>query len=257
MNQVAAKAEKQVLSETVSAVKDEPSFPDPTENDIKKQVMPVPTGPVAGKGRPEGIRSKSSQATPQTYFILGVAAHKAGDFAAALGFYQKTLALDPDHASALLNLAAIHMETGNLGPAARILETLYAQSPGNTDVVLNLGILYIRQKNYTRAHTLFEGYKGAHPGILFNLAYLNQVQHRDQNALDLYDRVLALDPAHTKACLAAASICEQGRRIPLALAYYGRARGYASGKLKQKIENRIKLLRRIKADQPGETGETI
>jgi len=136
-----------------------------------------------------------------------------------------------------------------------ILKKLHIQEPENVDAMVNLGILFLHEKNYDRAEALFQKALNLDKNntmVLFNLAYLNQMQNRLEVAKELYNRVSSIDRENTRAFLAAASIMEKQKNFSHALECYFKCLNTKEVKNSEpfrfKIESRIRVLQQIKAD---------
>lgn len=60
----------------------------------------------------------------ETWFAFGYAAVKKGDYDRALQAFSRSVQLEPTNAEALNNIAAIHIQRGNLQPAFVALQVL-------------------------------------------------------------------------------------------------------------------------------------
>ncbi len=204
--------------------------------------------------------STPSTAGADDFFNLGLAAQKRGALNQALGYYRRVLILEPDHSKALLNLSAMHINTGNFARAMPILKKLRAREPENVDAMVNFGILLLKENNYDGAEFLFEkalDLQGHNTTVLFNLAYLNQVQNRLDRAAQLYTRLFSIDRDNTGALLAMGSIMEKQNNLSRAMVCYVQALDTTavenSKSLRLKIENRVRVLQQIKADADPKT----
>lgn len=100
----------------------------------------------------------------------GLAAHQAGDLAAAADLYREVLTHDPHNKFAFYNLGLIDQTNGNMANA---------------------------ENNYRIAIGIDEHFTAA----LFNLAILREALGVHQEAIELYRRVIALEPQNAGAHL--------------------------------------------------------
>jgi tetratricopeptide (TPR) repeat protein len=73
----------------------------------------------------------------EDWFVLGTAYLEQGDKDAALRYYRSAVRINPDHASALLNLGALYSREGNDRDAARMFQRAVKAAPGNPDAYYN------------------------------------------------------------------------------------------------------------------------
>ncbi|MCW2277454.1 tetratricopeptide repeat protein [Heliophilum fasciatum] len=129
--------------------------------------------------------------TLSTTFLLTQAAVLAQqqDSAGAESAYQKVLALNPSSVPAYLGLGQLYARVHRDGDAAKILTTAAQLAPQNTDV-------------------------------LFTLAEVQRRRQISWSALDLYQRVIAIDPTHVQARLGLAYLYVDLRRYSEAQALF-------------------------------------
>ena len=185
---------------------------------------------------------------PETLLILGhisVAHHKFED---AEGFYNRLLAVEPWHAEARENLAKLakrpdsaaatvaspeeeyekiqgQIQNGD-GGAVNRLEKLLAAHPQFAPAHNDLGVLYYNQGDKEKALSRYEQAARLEPQNLNfqkNLADFYFVETgRVEDALSIYNDVLAIDPMDVEALMAMGLICEALERPEDAVHFYGR-----------------------------------
>ncbi len=128
------------------------------------------------------------------HLLSGRKAYRAGDFAAARGYFQRALAANPDSVRARVNLAAAEAESGNVDQAIAQLEVVLGAEPDNV-------------------------------ASLFNLATLEWGRGRLERADQLFGRLLTLQPTDTRAHLERARLLIQLNRPEDAQAHLTTAKG--------------------------------
>jgi tetratricopeptide (TPR) repeat protein len=139
------------------------------------------------------------------------------DEAAAL--YERVLALSPDHAQAHCNLASVLKDQNRLPEALAGYDRALALDTRLPEALFNRAVIHQQQKDYPAAEA---GYRAAiearpnYPAALSNLGTVCKQQGRLDEALDCYDRALAID----------ATLAEPHRNRALLLLLFG---NYADG----------------------------
>ena len=95
---------------------------------------------------------------------------------------------------------------GDSAQAALLLSDELTARPDNSSLLYDAGVLAYRQKNYAQAHAFFSKAVGAtqtenplHRQALFNLGNACVGEQKLREALDAYNQLLTIDPAHEKA----------------------------------------------------------
>ena len=121
------------------------------------------------------------------YFHLATNFLAKKDNETALFYLKKTLELNPNFVPALLNLAGICIINNNLTEAEKLLMKA-SQLEQNADIYNNLGIVYIKRKEFNRAIKKFEKAIQLNPNsadAYFNL-YLVYKEKRKNNKADFF-----------------------------------------------------------------------
>jgi predicted Zn-dependent protease len=84
-------------------------------------------------------------------FTRAVDAMQAGEYAQAEEGFKTVLAADPKNFSALGNLGAIYARTHRLAAAIEVDERALKIDPDDPGILLNLGLAFLKQEDYTRA----------------------------------------------------------------------------------------------------------
>lgn len=101
-------------------------------------------------GPPDVARAAADRAvelaphSPGAHVVQGVAAGCQGRVAEERDAYRRALALDPTHATALSNLAAIDANRGRLGGAARFLTAALRNDPHHASALALLDVVGVR-----------------------------------------------------------------------------------------------------------------
>jgi tetratricopeptide (TPR) repeat protein len=178
---------------------------------------------------------KQRQNYPDAYNNLGNALRKIGKPELAIENYKKALEYEPRHYFANLNLAQIYYSLNQLDNAAAYYSTALEIKPTEyiynvlsntlfksgkvkeaievlsealeiygrkTNLINNLGILYVFRKDWEKAKQLFLEVIGKNPGdiqALLNLGRLYSVQNLPGEAKKYFHRVLELDSQNKTA----------------------------------------------------------
>jgi tetratricopeptide (TPR) repeat protein len=102
---------------------------------------------------------------PQTHYNLGLLLSITGRVAEAISEYEKTLARDPMHADARLNMATALARQGKMDVALRELTRLVDQDPDNAVARTNLGVVLIQQGKVEQARVQLEAALRSDPGL--------------------------------------------------------------------------------------------
>ena len=124
----------------------------------------------------------------------------------AIDYYQKTLALEPDHLKALINLGMIYMQQENWKEAQNHLGQTIDIDKKHPYAQYVLGYLYFRQKDYDPAIACFRQVKAARASqypemdkdtlqeltgfAWYALGRIATLQHQKENARDYYQEGL-------------------------------------------------------------------
>ncbi|MBL8266796.1 tetratricopeptide repeat-containing sulfotransferase family protein [Steroidobacter sp.] len=153
------------------------------------------------------------------------ARHKQGDIPFAYEVYKEVIAAFPEHSRALHYLGLIAQQTGHPSEAVRLLQRSIALDPSDARAHNHLGQMWVRLKNKPAALDCFEKAVQAdatHADSINSLA--NALLVRDPvRAIELYRRVLELDPQSANAAYNLANALNEQRDSDAALVLYQRA----------------------------------
>jgi DNA-directed RNA polymerase subunit alpha len=119
---------------------------------------------------------KKTDEVADTQYLKGLARDFQGETEEALGFYEKTLELDPAHPRALFRLAFLHDLHGDDARAQEILETLRKQRPVHVNTVLNLGLLYEDRGDFQKAVSCYQTVLDTEPNHTRARLYLSDAK---------------------------------------------------------------------------------
>jgi len=91
---------------------------------------------------------------PETHLNLGLIRMRRKQFSDAETEYRTAIRLDPEFVPAMVNLADLDRERGMEKEGDELLRTALAIEPNNADVKHSLGLLLVREHNYTEALSL-------------------------------------------------------------------------------------------------------
>jgi len=125
------------------------------------------------------------------------------DTAAAIRHYEQVLAAEPDFADGYFNLALLYKRARRYTDAVTAYQRAIALDIEHVEEAYsNLGVLYSEQRRGDLARQMYEKALAVEPRYvpaLFNLAGLLEEAGERQPAIDLYRRILDIDPGHWEA----------------------------------------------------------
>ena len=164
----------------------------------------------------------------------GSSAFERNDSDAAIGAYQRALALRPNDTQAMLGIAQARVHQKRLPEAETQFQQVLNQSPNNTDAIAGLAFLKLDEKKFDDAVGLFDkarklvpnrpdldqAYKDAKFWSLMQQAAMAIDQNNSAAAISDYQQALALRPNATDALQGMAGAAERGRNLSQALEAY-------------------------------------
>ncbi|MCE2946393.1 MAG: tetratricopeptide repeat protein [bacterium] len=165
-----------------------------------------------GRGAVESARRAVAlgPGDPQSLAILGNAWHAAGDLQAARAAYLEALSIGGPHPEALYNLGNTERALGDDEAAAARYRQALDADPLHLPAWINLGNVRMAVRDYDGAEAALESaLRAAEGGVSaprallaearYNLANLQRMTGRHDDAAASYRRVLADDPMHEAA----------------------------------------------------------
>jgi tetratricopeptide (TPR) repeat protein len=204
---------------------------------------------------------------PSTRELLarGVAAHRAGDLAAAEAAYRKLLEREPGNVDATHYLGMIAYQQGDLDAAAERVGGAATQRPWDPAILANLGLVLLaagRTEAANRALGTAVEIAPRQPEAWHTLGLANERLGRAVRARECQRRALSVDPNHKAARLElarllvgddrpadAATVLQEGCRLSPADDDFGLALGETLGRAGLPDEASV-VLRRL-AERPG------
>ncbi|MBI3661585.1 MAG: VCBS repeat-containing protein [Acidobacteria bacterium] len=153
----------------------------------------------AKQTRPPAARATQKKAATrrpaplQTHRNLGKAYYEQGQYAEAIGAFQKVIASGHALATDYPNLGLALIQANHLNDALGALTTAKQMDSGLVAADYSLGILYKRELRYPEAEAAFERVIAADsgdPAAWFNLGTVRFAQRKREEALDAYRHVV-------------------------------------------------------------------
>ncbi|HEX4970392.1 MAG TPA: tetratricopeptide repeat protein, partial [Steroidobacteraceae bacterium] len=134
------------------------------------------------------------------WFALGKALAAVGRGAEADVAFEKCFALSPERR--FMALAAEHQKEGRLDEAEHLYRRVLRHNPSNVDAMRLLALIALQGGNDSQAESLLQKALSLAPDFLaaiLDLGRLRKEQDRYAEALECFDRAIALDPANAQA----------------------------------------------------------
>ncbi|MGP0089283.1 MAG: tetratricopeptide repeat protein [Xanthobacteraceae bacterium] len=170
-------------------------------------------------GRPAGT-------TIAELFGAGIAHHQAGRLAEAEELYRRILAAHPNHPDALHLLGLIASQVGRHELAVQLIELAIRQDGKNSLYYSNLGLAFQELQNFAQALESYDRALALRPNYaeaLFNRGLTLQKLKRLDEALVSYDGALAVRPNYAEALCNRGVTLAELQRFEAALESYERA----------------------------------
>ncbi|MGF1566627.1 MAG: tetratricopeptide repeat protein [Nodosilinea sp.] len=173
-----------------------------------------------------------------------------GDIQGVVDPLQKLVDLNPDVPDYAVLLAQTKQQTGDLEGAAQIYRQVLDQQPGNTNALQGLVALLVQQKRPQAAVGLLQDTlktasqlngEGAAsgidtPSVKLLLAQVYVEEGNADQAMTLYDEVIAEAPTDFRPVLAKALVLQQAGQTDEAQALFAQATSMAPAQFKDQIE---------------------
>lgn len=137
-----------------------------------------------------------------TLFIKGVTNAQAGNFSAAIKYFQEVIENSPSHIGAYYNLGNVYRDIGHIDEAVSCYKKTLQLNPNYAEAYINLGILFRVKGNIDLELSCYQKAIQINPnaiGAYYNLGHAYREIGRFDEALICYRKVLQLDPNNVNA----------------------------------------------------------
>lgn len=120
----------------------------------------------------------------------------------AIPALERVLALQPNHAKAMVELAMLRRRRGELAAALELTRRLLRIEPGNEQYLNLLGTVLMETGRHVEAEKVALQVIGLKPDVAayhYNLGNIVRVLRGDEAAIPHYTRAIELDPTHARA----------------------------------------------------------
>ncbi len=147
----------------------------------------------------------------------GVSAVAAEDLAEAERRFERSLELDPNSVSALVALADVSIQKGDMARASKYLGQAARLSPNDAGVLTARGRFLSVQKDYREAEKALKAAIAANPRLERPRYELGNVYllgfHKPKDAIDAYRSALAIDPNDVRVRFTLANVLAQSGQL--------------------------------------------
>ncbi len=180
-------------------------------------------------GAPAGAERERSQlrALEQSgrEFVVGLSAQRRRDYPAAAEAYERAVEQDPHFVEAMVNLALVALEQGELDAAERWLAEAYRTEPAYPKIASAEGLIALTRGDPDLAVLLFERAGAARPGdpeVLTNLGVAFLAQRRPADAVEVLEDALDGHPERSATVVNLAVALDHLGEFDRARHYYQR-----------------------------------
>lgn len=141
---------------------------------------------------------------PNAWNNLGILAARDGKTDEAIGYFQKALAINPDHAVALQNLGNAYRQKKDWDAARKALQQSLALNPEDAEANYGLGMVYAQLNDTARAYEYLQqalASRPVYPEALNNLGILYLRTGRPEDAKKSFAESIRLAPAFEQSYL--------------------------------------------------------
>jgi tetratricopeptide (TPR) repeat protein len=141
---------------------------------------------------------------PNAWNNLGILSAREGKTDEAVGYFQKALAINPEHAVALQNLGNAYRQKKDWNAARKTLEHALALNPEDAEANYGLGMVYAQMNDTWRAHEFLQKALAArpvYPEALNNLGILYLRTGRPEEAKKSFAESIRVAPEFDQAYL--------------------------------------------------------
>lgn len=136
-------------------------------------------------------------ASADVLFVLGAHHYESEDYDAAIGYFQRYLAENPDDAATHGSLGNAYLRTEQYELALAAFRTVLGLEPENVQARVNMGDVYFASEDHERAVEIYEVVLPSVPDnfrVWFNLGRSRLELRRLEGALEAFERVVELRP---------------------------------------------------------------
>jgi len=138
----------------------------------------------------------------EAYNNLGIVLHELGHLKAAFTAFKKTLEINPGYSNAYNNMGSVFRDQKQLEPALACYRKAFVLDPASVEAHNNYGAIYLSLGDLEEAELHFQNAlkfkKDFHPALV-NLAIVFHKKRRHDEALLLFEQVIAADPEQVEA----------------------------------------------------------
>lgn len=209
---------------------------------------PAPLREPVQSGRLRIAVEQSLEGDAARLFAVGVAAHRAGDLAAARSAYERVLALQPNDVDALNNMGILLAATREYDQADALLRRAVRLAPRNAGAWNNLGTVLAQRAQHTDAVAAFQqalALDPQHQGARVSLAQQFLAIGAGDRARQALEEVIAMNPSMPEAYYALGQALELEQRWPDAIRAYESFVRVAPARMSAdigRVQQRIQLL---------------
>lgn len=138
----------------------------------------------------------------EAQYLMGTSLQKLGAPERALTYFQKSLALEPDHSIVLITLAKLYTELGQIDSAMTTYQKAIELYPENAAMLSNYGILLRELGQTDKAQELFRKAQALKPNIpeIRNNIGLNYIKMgKYPQAIKAFEKAIAIAPENPQA----------------------------------------------------------
>jgi tetratricopeptide (TPR) repeat protein len=141
---------------------------------------------------------------PNAWNNLGILAAREGKTDEAIGYFQKALEMNPEHAVALQNLGNAYRQKKDWDAARKTLEHALALNPDDAEANYGLGMVYAQLNDTSRAYQFLQkalAARPAYPEALNNLGILYLRTGRAEEAKKSFTESIRVAPGFEQSYL--------------------------------------------------------
>jgi tetratricopeptide (TPR) repeat protein len=150
------------------------------------------------------LRASYPDTLANSWNNLGLLAAREGRTGEAIGYFQKALALSPDHLIALDNLGSAYRQQKSWGDARKTYERALDVSPNDAEANYGLGMVFAQNDDTARAYDSLQRalkLRPAYPEALNNLGILYLRTERRDEAVASFEECIRVAPTFDQSYL--------------------------------------------------------